>query len=485
MKNIYILIFYWSLLLIIFFLQFIFTQNSLSQIRYEELAESVRNVFWLQNKTVYDGISSNIGWYGTLLILYNFFGFDINSAKYFRLFLQLISLFCLSLVLKKYLGEKLAIIPLIAIGLSPTFLFFNTLQTSYGLDIQYLFIVIYLLTTLDYKNVGVCYFKQILLWGLIMIAWMSYPIFIFYIPSLGIFYLWNLWKKFKTKKEKIILNCLLSFFAFITPLAVGFLYVKDKQLLFYDSITKSGIFRGAGTLQISLNLFWINFTGLLGDLFTKADSYYFDISSTDFSNFYPIISVLFILTISILLSIKNKSYRFPMLLIWTVIIFDLIISTLTVDPSGKPGIRRHSAFLISIYALYTITWYFINHIKFTTSAQSIKWIIIIIFLFIPLHNFLAFFNNFENLSNPSIYKYPINFDLNLIIKNIKQEEFKVACQNENGNLVTCRYSEIYPAVAGYCLWNNIRCKSILGYDDKRKEYIPLSIDLWEKYYWIH
>lgn len=484
---------YWSLPVVLFILQLIYTQNSLTQIRYEELAESVRNVFWLQNRTIYDGVSSNIGWYGTLLFLYNIFGFELNSAKYFRLFLSLISLFCLAGVLKKYLGWKSAIVPLIAIGLSPTILFFNTLQTSYGLDIQYLFVVIYLLISLDYKKPVFDYFKQILLWGLIMVAWMSYPTFIFYIPSLSIFYIWNIWKKLKHQKGKILWNCLVSLMAFITPLIAGFLYVKDKQLLFYDQITKSGIFRGAGTLQFDMDLFWKNFTALLADLFIKANSYYFDISTTDFSNFYPIISILFILITGIILFIKSKKYHFSLFLIGLIILFDLIISNLTIDPSGSPGIRRHSAYLVCIYALFVIIWHFVDSLKFHPSSQVIKWLMIVILFLIPFHNFFAYFDNLANLPKSSVYRYPYFFNvketpeksLDFIIQSLKLQESKIACKDEDNNLKTCRYSEIYPAIAGYCLWNNIECKNILGYDDKNKVYVPLNINLWEKYYFTH
>ena len=86
--------------------QALFILNSQSQIRYEELAESVRNVFWLQNGLIYDGVSSNVGWYGTILGIYNLFGFHLFATQYFRLVLHLISIICLGLVLKRFLGEK-------------------------------------------------------------------------------------------------------------------------------------------------------------------------------------------------------------------------------------------------------------------------------------------------------------------------------------------------------------------------------------------
>src|SRR3989338_3094554 len=111
---------FWLLPLLLVFLQFLMTGKSMGQIRYEELAEAVRNPFWLQKGFVYDGISTNIGWYGLLALVYNFFGFGLFCAKYLRLFLSLISLFCIAALLKKYLGEKKALVPLLTIGLSPT-----------------------------------------------------------------------------------------------------------------------------------------------------------------------------------------------------------------------------------------------------------------------------------------------------------------------------------------------------------------------------
>ncbi len=112
---------YWFLPLLLWLFQLIFTLNSLTQIRYEEVANSVRNPYWLSQRNVYGGASSNVGGEGALAIIYSVFGF---------------SLFALAALLKKYLGEKLAIIPLIVIGLSPTMLFFNTLASHYTLDIS-------------------------------------------------------------------------------------------------------------------------------------------------------------------------------------------------------------------------------------------------------------------------------------------------------------------------------------------------------------
>ena len=41
---------------------------------YEDLGESIRNVYWLEHREIYDGVSSNVGWYGLLLIVYKILG---------------------------------------------------------------------------------------------------------------------------------------------------------------------------------------------------------------------------------------------------------------------------------------------------------------------------------------------------------------------------------------------------------------------------
>src|SRR5712691_6154053 len=123
LKNIKPQYLYWTLPLLLFLLQVAFTLHSLPQLRYEELAESVRNVYWLEHRTTYDGISSNVGWYGTLLVAYRLFGFCLYGAKFVRLFLSFFSLLALAAVLAKYLPAQRAWLPLLVAGLSPTLLY--------------------------------------------------------------------------------------------------------------------------------------------------------------------------------------------------------------------------------------------------------------------------------------------------------------------------------------------------------------------------
>lgn len=477
-KNILL---YWSIPIILFITQLFFTINSTNQIRYEELAESVRNVYWLQNRTIYDGVSSNIGWYGTLLVLYNIFGFALNEAKIFRLVLQFISLFCLAAFLKKYLGEKIAWLPFLTIGLSPTLLYFNTLQTSYGMDLQYLPIILYLISS--FKNHRLNIVKQFSLGLLVMVAWMSYPTMIFYFPALLVYYF------YQTRQNLISLAGALA--GFLLPLMVAMLYLKDWNLLLFDEKVKSGIFRGAGQFYLSWSNFWFNFSHTLNDLFISANSYYFEINWVEFSQFLPLLTFLIVIVFSIAITFKIKTYRFYLLSIWLVFIFTIIVSNLTFDPSGFPGLRRSTPVLTAFYSLYTFCWFVVQKRKW--SNVVLRQTLIVILLFLPLHHAVAYPINLSNIKNPSNYQYKHIFSLtdtpnqslDLLINSIQKEDLKFACKDKSDRIITCRYVEGYAAVAGFCLWNHLDCYGIYGYDGKSKKYIPLTIKLWEEYYWSH
>lgn len=482
---------YWLFLLGLFFLQALYTFNSMGQIRYEELAESVRNVFWLQNRLIYDGVSSNIGWYGTLLVIYNFFGFSLHTAKFFRLFLQFISIICLAAILKKFLGTKNSIIPLLTIALSPTLLYFNTLQAQFGIDLQYLPICLYLIMELDRRKKYSLLAKQFLLGVIGMIALMSYPTFIFLIPALTVFYLYKMKQLFRGELILFLRNILITILSALLPLVSFFFIIENRQLLIYDQTIKAGLFRGAGILYFDFRTLIFNFSHLLSDLFVQANSYYYELATAEFSQIYPIISIITILTISIIFSVYKTKYRIILLVLAVTFIFNILVSGFTFDPSGRPGIRRNTASLAVFYSLFTLTWYFIHSIKW--ESASLKGVVLIVLLFVPIHHLLAYPLNLSNLSKPSLYQYLhiFNFDqapqktLELLVQKVKTEDLKLGCQKDGEGLSYCRYSEIYPAVAGFCRWNNLQCQKVLGYDEKQGIFIPLSPRLWEEYYFEH
>lgn len=479
---------YWLIPVFLIICQSVWTFSSTSQIRYEEIAESVRNVFWLQNQVVYDGISTNVGWYGTLLILYKIFGFSLFTAKYYRLFLFAISIFCLAITLKKYLGERSSVIPLLVIGLSPTFLYFTTFQTSYGIDISYLLICIYLLDKIVFKF----YFRnliwQIIFWLIAMISWMSYPSLAFYLPAFWIIYIIKLIKSPTNFSERAG-YILISLSAFLLPLIISFLYIKNSSILWYDQNNMSGIFRGAGTFIFDSSNWIKNIYGFSTDIFYTGSSYNFEILKGDFSGYYPVLTVCLTIIFSLYLLVKVKKLRILLICIWLTLIICLIFGNLAFDPTLKPGIRRNTAGLAAFYGLFITTWFYVI-IYFKHDVKRI--IFIAILCLIPIHHILVFPANLSYLSKPSIFQYkelmikggPVE-SLKYYISQAQNQELFLSCQNNMGKKIFCRYVEIYAAVAGSCLWNNLECRQILGYDDKKNEFIPLSTKLWETYYFSH
>ncbi len=485
-------IFYLSLPFILSFLQALFTFNSLNQIRYEELAESVRNVFWLQNRTIYDGVSSNVGWYGTLLLLYKIFGFHLFLGKVFRLLLHFASLFCLALLLKKYMGAKKALVPLLTIGLSPTLLYFNIIQTSFGLDLQYIPIALYLSASIDFKKNWKNVTKCILLGVITMVAWMSYPTFFFYLPALAILFLIRLKSR---ESSDGIWNTLIVGVAFLLPLIIMLLWLKNPSSLLYDPVSKRGLFRGSGSLQFDPQLFIAGVTGSLRDLFEKGSSYYFEIQNVEFSHIFPLFSVVIILIATFYLLLKRSGSLRSLQLIIGLTIFtifsNLILANFTFDSSYMPGIRRNTPLLAGFYVFFTIVWYYITQKKL--KDDSVRWFLIISLLIIPLHHILVIPSNLESLTKLSQFRDTQWFatqkdpqsSLKVMIERATKQNLQLACVGPSGEFVLCRLSEAFAAVSGSCLWNRLECKQILGYDDKTKQFIPLSTDLWESYYFQH
>jgi hypothetical protein len=488
-RNKLIAILYFSIPFVLFLFQYTLTSSSVNQIRYEEIAESIRNVFWFNKGLIYDGVSSNVGWYAILSGVYYFFGFSLFTAKFFRLFLYLFSILSLAILLKKYSSYKKAFLPLITIGLSPTFLYLNTLQAQFGFDLQVLPIITLLIDSIKLNHKLKAFVLQFTAWFFSALAIMSYPTFFYYLFPLTFYYFLIIKRQVKNNTY-ILKNLILSAFSFLLPITIIFIYLKNRSLLVFDPIVKSGIFRGSGKIFFDLDYIYKNVFNLAQDLFIKGESYYFNLASSDFSGFYPIISVLTVLMLSILISRKRKMSIF-IFFAFFVIISTLIISSLTFDPSNSPGIRRNTSILASFYFLFCISWFYV--LSKNWKEVSLKYLVIIIFALIPMHHLLVYSTNLENIANKSPNQYALWFNakespqesLDLFINKIQTEDLELSCTDSSGKSTYCRYNEIYSAILISCHFNHLNCKNILGYDLKTESFIPISTELWQNYYWEH
>lgn len=475
------LILYWAIPILLWIAQLVFTANSNTQIRYEELADSIRNVFWLQQHKIYDGVSNGVGWYATLLIIYKLFGFSLFTAKYFRLFLSLVSLICLAYLLFKYLKVKQAFLPLLTIGLSPTMLFLNSTQTEYALDLQLLPIYLVLLISINLKNkirwTGI---KTILLWALLALGAIAYPTFVYYLPLFLVLFFWKVKKK--------VGWYLVSLVAFLLPLLLIFAYLEphSRALLINDPMIHGGIFRGAGSFEITIENISKNLGGLFSDLFVSGSSYHFEVNRAEFSLIFPILALILVVWISFRAFKYNNynNYNYYIILALSSGLAVLVLSSLTLDPSGAPGIRRYTPVLAAFYGLFVMVWQKIEGKEGKVSMRS--WGGRVILGLLLVHHLIVYPINLVHLKDPSPSREPFWFsNLDSLVETVQKENLKLVCLDEAGTPFYCRISEVYAAVAGSCKWNKLDCHQILGWDYLTGNFIPLSTKLWDEYYFEH
>ena len=476
--------FYWIIPIIAAIPQFIFTQASEGQIRSEELIESVRSIWWFQNGLVTDGGYANLGWYALQLFFYNLFGYSVHAAKYIKFFVQLISFFALAGILSKYLNPKIAWLPLFAITLSPTFLFLNTLQISHGIEVNYFLICIFLIDFLNFKSPKVYLPQMTLCWALAMFAWMTYPSFIYYLPILGSFFLYKLWKN-KKLNHKIVLVCLL---AFLLPLILGILYIQNRHLLLYDRDPQRGLFRSNGGFDVNSTIFFDNLNILKNDLFVAYDSYYYENPKVEFSDIYPIAAIILTFILSAYIFKNDKKFRLLIGVILGFIVGYLILLNM-IGPLGLGGVRRATSILLLFYGLSTVVLYYFTVVR---KNENFKKLAIGIFAVLICHHLLVYPENLSHLKIPTPYREPFWFaqsespqkSLDMYLSQVQKADLQLICYDQNNKPINCRgYSLIESAVKGSCEWNRLRCHEISGFDTALGKFVPLDFNYYSGNNW--
>ena len=457
--------------------QAIATSAAWNRFQYEELAESIRNPFWLSNHSIYDGVSSNIGWYGFMAAFYRVFGFALASGKTAKLLIWIVAIFFLIDILRKFLSWSRLWLPLFLISLSPTLLYFNTTQASYGIDLP--FAIICLSITLRISKTR----KPIILCAILgmVSAWasMCYGTFLFCIPSLGLTLL-----TFYRKPAGILLGALV----FILVPILSSLYLEHPALLFNDPKTQAGLFRGGGGAMV---LDWqVLITGLsqtCTDLFSGGTSYYFPLHSVEFGGALGLLCFLLLSFSSVLIFLRQPKLRVPIAIGTLLIVLSLVIPNLS---EKLPGLRRNTPALAGFYAVVVLLW------LGSTQVGLIKWktrlIQFSVFLLL-LHHLIGFSGLYWQLSEESLVlrepwlKIAITPRESLEIwKNKIEKGQPLSCEPTDSHPVpNCRYSELFAALAADQYWNQKKTPKVMAIDPNTKNEIELRTKLWDDYIFSH
>lgn len=467
---------------------------SLHSIRYEELAESVRNVFWLDERLIYDGVYSNVGWYGTLLVAYKLFGFSLFSAKFVRLGIHVAGLYAAAVLLRRALPMRTAMVPLVAIGLSPTLLYFETLQTSFGLDVPYAAMCLALLCAV---SPGDRRPRALMVSGAMgavaMLAAMSYPSFLLYVPSLVVLCIWQHGRSAVSDTGLASSvpwrHGLAGVVGAAVPLVAAFVFVQTPELLLNDPATQAGLFRGGGQLGFDPATILRSVKQVLADLFLRGGSYYFDVTRPDLSGPLGILAAVGMVATLVYLIAARRLARPLVVALGLLLVLPVLVPSLAVD--GEPGIRRSTGLLVGVFASYVLVWQF-----YTTATFRRQWVRsvgVAMCLCLPIGHLTKISSLADDLGRANIYENRDWFtiaqtpDQSLTqLLNMLDAGKPLACPiGPDGLYVPCRYQEVFPALAGYRRWNGLETptSTVNAVDWKTGRPITLSPTLWRDGYY--
>jgi hypothetical protein len=473
-------------------LQWFVNDAASHQIRYEELAESVRNVFWLDQRLVYDGISSNVGWYGLLLATYTIAGFSIDTAKLVRVALHAITLICAAAVLRRAMRPGAAIVPLLVIGSSPALLYFNSQQTSFGVDVTYASLTLFLVASMKFAqptraDVG----KALAAGASAAIGAMSYPSFLLYLPSLALVWVW-LGRRQASGAASRRWRAALAAGALagaLLPMAMAWAWLDNPQLLVHDPMTNAGLFRGGGGgMALEAGRLGASLLALAGDLFARGTSYYFELRAPDFAGVLGIAGAGAVLGMTAYLAATSRVDR------TLAAAAALLLATSAVVPSvsvaGPPGLRRATGILAGFFVLFAIVWQYwaARAPRSTTRALAIG-----LCLIVPAGAALKLPSLVSDVRAPSRHRNLDWFDIRdtpdaslaALADGIRAGQPLECPLDQNGRLRPCRYQEIYSALAGWFRWTAGRETEIRAIDWKTGRSIVLTPSLWTTYYYPH
>jgi hypothetical protein len=448
---------YWHLPLLLFALQALFTLRSTGQILYEELAESVRNPYWVHHRVVYDPISTNVGWYGTLLAIYRSFGFTLDAGRWFRLLLQLPSLLCVAWLLQRHLGRRAAWVPLLALGLSPSLLFFTSSLTSIGIDLQYAPIALALLASLHPARPWTSALAASGAGALSMLAWMSYPTFAFHLPALALL----TWSRLRSAGAASRRLAAAAAAGFLLPFVAAFAFIENRAVL------AAGIFRAGGReLSLAPGTFLSTLGANLRDLLI-ADSYHFRLHAAELSGGWPLLAVGLVLAAAGWLALGRRiEHRRVLLAAWLVLALGLLGPSLA---PAVPGLRRITPALGAFYVLFAIVWS--EALRGVLRPAALRVALRCGLLLLPLHHALVYAANLAHASDPSGWQADWfrqvpspSGRLRELTDQAVRGGLQLFQRDAQGRYLTPRYTEVYAAVAGACAWNELDCKQITAWD---------------------
>lgn len=487
-------------IVVLFFLQFLMTKAQMEQLHVEDLAESVRSPYWWSQRTVFNGVSSSVGYYFLLSGAFKVFGYTLYMAKWVRLAMHLLSLVAIALLLKRWMGAKLALVPLLVAGSSPSWIFFNSNQAQFGIDLQFFPLLLVTAIYLPLKRGFLTYFCVGLLGTLSVWSALTYPTGLFYLPLLAAVVAWRWWKEDGNWRSLFWIG--LAFAAgFVWPIVAALLYVKDPQLLIQDPVFKSGIFRGGGRgFTRRPHVIGEHYLVVLRDLFVAPNSYFFTPSTVEFGSWLgrlgflcTAVGSLYVLA-KLALRFQLRSWKTVLanpsvaLILWLTA-FALFFFNFPQFVATFPGLRRTTGFLFAYYGLVAYLWYLAFDNGRADFSKKLRVIFILGACFHLASNVISYERNLifargkdHRAGNETLFT-TAGDPMSSLIYWEEQTRRGVPLRCEEFTFTGCRYPEMFGAIQGYRLWENKPPADIWGWDPYLKKNRVLELSIWEQNEW--
>jgi hypothetical protein len=460
-----------------------YTLSLRDRLSWEEVG-SLRGALWLHHRTVYDGTSSNVGWYAILEILNRLFGFSLHSGIAFRFALAVLSTAALWKLLGKYLGAARAVLPYWIITLSPTLLYFNTFNGGYGIDLQFFPIALYGLDRIDYRRSRQAYALEAGQAAASMFAALCYPSVLFYVPALLL--TWRIGFR-RQKAERPLRHLAVLAAGFLAPLAFFGMYLRAPRIFFHDPVSGAGVFRGGGGgMAFSVSGLGNALGQTFSDLFVTGASYYYMVPHPDFSDWTGMAALAAALLGSLaLLGDKNhaRETRVGLVVFWLIIATSLVLPHLSTSPMS--GLRRCTGILAGAYGLFVLLWHGARRNRYRRFLEPLAFTALAVLLSQHLWNLspnLQLMRADQPVARErwlAVHE-SAGESLELWRKEIEAGH-RLNCWEGEMASDTCRYDGIYALLAQDALWNRRPAHPIKAFDRKSRSTVELALGLWESY----
>ncbi len=450
------------------------------QIRYEELNEAVRGPFWLEHRLVFDGVSTNVGWYGLLVLVYRVFGFGLDTARWTRVVMLALGLIALSTLLHRHLRRGPAAIALLAMACSPTLLFLNRITTSYGTDLLILPPCLLLLDDLRRRSGDRAARRRVhggsrrrrhdRCDGLPGHG--DRPSF----PG-------RHGRSRRSRADDRLRPVLAGVAGFLLPLALATMTMRDPRSLFWDPVDHAGIFRGgAGGWVTDPAVLSKNLAVLAEDLFRDGSSYYFELHGVEFGGWLGRASFAAVVSLTALAAWKVRSAR-P--LVATAVAAALFAAISTSAAAGPPGLRRATGIVAAFYLLVPMIWVLLPRLATRPAARAA---ITGLLLLLPIHHLLAFGEHLKQARTPIWGRERVWFAIGPTPEAALEHWVSHTAEGRPLDCRTmrtpgkqaCGYDYIYAAIGGFRRWNGEPTIDIRAIDPRTGEAMVLSPFDWRQ-----